>query len=179
MRYGSIGHSFFWPSAAGASHLLGRPFSAPPPNPPSPAAGCIILVDRHARHCRCSLVALDDKTEAEITIPGIRTSLFMVFADKSRNCWRLSPDLTSTCMDGMEREAASDVASDPDARGKRMVRAAFVAADSNCTTRSMIIEMSKSTFVTRTSGMTSAGRSCMTCASSSLNRPMCRRSTSS
>lgn len=91
----------------------------------------MILVERQARHCRCSFVAREDKTEAEMTIPGMRTSLFMVFAERSRNCCKFKPDLMRICIEGIDKEAASRVASDPDARGKRIVRAAFVAADSN------------------------------------------------
>lgn len=38
-----------------------------------------------------SLVARDDRTDAEMMMPGMRTSLFMVLAVKSRNCSMLSP----------------------------------------------------------------------------------------
>lgn len=67
-------------------------------------------------------------------MPGMRTSLFMVLAERSRNCCRFSPDLIMICMDGIEK--AGDVEEDGSSvsllRGKRMVRAAFVAAFSNC-----------------------------------------------
>ena len=91
----------------------------------------MILVERQARHCRCSFVAREDRTEAEMTIPGMRTSLFIVFAERSRNCCRFKPDFTRICIEGIDNAAASRVASEPEARGKRIVRAALVAADSN------------------------------------------------
>lgn len=80
-------------------------------------------------------MAREDRTEAEMTIPGMRTSLFIVFAERSRNCCRFKPDLTRICMEGIDNAAASRVASEPEARGKRIVRAALVAADSNCRKR--------------------------------------------
>lgn len=66
-------------------------------------------------------------------MPGIRTSLLMVFAERSRNCWRFSPDLIMICMFWMAWAAGSLLGPCPlVARGKRIVRAALVAAVSNC-----------------------------------------------
>lgn len=107
MRYGSIGHSFFEPLGPGASQKRGKPLSEPPPTPPIPLAGKIIFGERHARHCRCSLVARDERTEAEMTIPGIRTSLFMVLAVRSRNCSMLRPDRSVTWILGIASSAAA------------------------------------------------------------------------
>ena len=87
---------------------------------------------RHARHCRWSFVARADRTEAEMTMPGIRTSLFMVLAERSRNCWRFSPDFIMVCMFWIACAAESLLGPCPlVARGKRIVRAALVAAVSN------------------------------------------------
>lgn len=68
-----------------------------------------------------------------MTIPGTRTSLFIVLAERSRNCCRLRPDLIRICTEGSDAAdtAASEVLSAPLASGKRIVRAAFVAAVSN------------------------------------------------
>lgn len=92
----------------------------------------MILVDLHARHWRCSFVDREERTEADITMPGIRTNLFIVLAVRSRNWSILRPDLRVTCTLGMDWEAASVRSSEPLASGKRMVRAALVAAFSNC-----------------------------------------------
>lgn len=64
-------------------------------------------------------------------MPGTRTSLFIVSAARSRNCWRLRPDRMVICTLGMDFAAASVRSSLPFARGKRIVRAARVTAFSN------------------------------------------------
>lgn len=64
-------------------------------------------------------------------MPGMRTNLFMVFAVRSRNCSMLSPDRIVIWTFGMESVAVSVGGSEPPERGKRSVRAAFVAAFSN------------------------------------------------
>lgn len=92
----------------------------------------MIFVDLHARHWRWSLVERDDSTEAEITIPGTRTNLFIQFAVRSRNWRMLSPDLSVNCIFVIDCKVASTPPAVVPARGKRMVRAAFVAAFSNC-----------------------------------------------
>lgn len=69
----------------------------------------------------------EERTDAEMTIPGMRTSLFMVFAVRSRNCCRLRPDLMRTWTLGIDSFASSELL----VSGKRMVLAAFAAAASN------------------------------------------------
>lgn len=94
MRYGSSGQSTSLDLlfSADASQVRGSPRSEPPPTPPMPPETSMILGFPQERHWRCSLVAREDKVEAEMTIPGMRTSLFMVFAVRSRNCSMLRPE---------------------------------------------------------------------------------------
>jgi len=64
-----------------------------------------------------------------MTIPGMRTSLFMVFAVRSRNCSILRPEVIRICILGMEMVDVSEFSSLE--RGYRIARAALVADDSN------------------------------------------------
>ena len=91
----------------------------------------MILVDLHARHWRWSFVDLEERTEADITMPGIRTSLFMVFAVRSRNRCMLKPERMVIWILGTVWRAASARWSDVLASGKRIDLAALVAAFSN------------------------------------------------
>ena len=75
-------------------------------------------------------MARDERTEADITIPGMRTSLFIVFAVRSRNCNMLRPEVMRICILGMEVVDVSGFSSLE--RGYKMARAALVADDSNC-----------------------------------------------
>src|ERR1700761_3041992 len=63
-----------------ALQVLGRPRSAPPPIPPKPIGGYSIRVLLHPLHWRCSLEAREDRTDAWIMIPGMRTSFESVLA---------------------------------------------------------------------------------------------------
>jgi hypothetical protein len=65
-----------------------------------------------------------------MTIPGIRTSLFMVLAVNSLNCWRFKPDLMVICTLGRDC-IASTRSSLALAMGYKTARAAAVAAFSN------------------------------------------------
>lgn len=74
---------------------------------------------------------LEERTEAEMTMPGIRTSLFIVSAVRSRNRRMLNPDWMAIWILGIDWSAASARSSDALARGKRIDLAALVAAFSN------------------------------------------------
>lgn len=74
-------------------------------------------------------MARDERTEAEMTIPGIRTSLFIMFAVRSRNCNMLRPEVIRIWILGMEVAGASGFSSLE--RGYKIARAALVADDSN------------------------------------------------
>lgn len=74
-------------------------------------------------------MARDERTEADMTIPGMRTSLFKMFAVRSRNCSMLRPEVIRVWIFGMETVDASEFSSLE--RGYKIARAAFVADDSN------------------------------------------------
>lgn len=77
---------------------------------------------------------LEERTEADMTMPGMRTSLFIVSAVRSRNRCMLNPDWMVIWILGMEWRAASARSSDVLASGKRIDLAALVAAFSNFAT---------------------------------------------
>lgn len=79
---------------------------------------------------------LEERTEAEMTMPGIRTSLFILSAVRSRNRCMLNPDRVVIWILGMAWRAASARSSDVLARGKRIDLAALVVAFSNFTSLS-------------------------------------------
>ena len=64
-----------------------------------------------------------------MTIPGIRTSLFIVFAVRSRNCNMLRPEVIRIWILGIEVVDVSGFSSLD--RGYKIARAAFVADSSN------------------------------------------------
>lgn len=71
MTYGSSGQSFVSPGNAVAPHCLGK---VNPEKPPCTVNDATCL---HDLHVILNVDALDVRTEAEITIPGSRTSLEM------------------------------------------------------------------------------------------------------
>lgn len=64
-----------------------------------------------------------------MTIPGMRTSLFIMFAVRSRNCSMLRPEVMRIWIFGVEIFDASGFSSLE--RGCKIARAALVADDSN------------------------------------------------
>jgi len=76
-------------------------------------------------------VDLEERTEADMTMPGIRTNLFIVSAVRSRKRCMLNPDWMITWILGIDWRAASARSSDVFAKGKRIDLAALVAAFSN------------------------------------------------
>lgn len=64
-----------------------------------------------------------------MTIPGIRTSLFIVFAVRSRNCNMLRPEVIRIWILGIEVVDVSGFSSLD--RGYKIARAALVADSSN------------------------------------------------
>jgi len=74
-------------------------------------------------------MARDERTEADITIPGMRTSLFIVPAVRSRNCSMLRPEVMRICILGTEVVDVSGFSSLE--RGYRIARAALAADNSN------------------------------------------------
>lgn len=76
-------------------------------------------------------MARDDNTDAEMTMPGTRTSLFMRLAVRSRNGSKFSPERNVIWTFGIVSAALSVRSSDVPAKGKSIVRAALAAAFSN------------------------------------------------
>lgn len=64
-----------------------------------------------------------------MTIPGMRTSLFIMLAVRSRNCNMLRPEVIRIWIVGIEMFDASEFSSLE--RGYKIARAALVADDSN------------------------------------------------
>lgn len=74
-------------------------------------------------------MAREERTEADMTIPGMRTSLFIVLAVRSRNCNMLRPEVMRTWIFGIEMVEVSGFSSLE--RGYNIPRAALVADVSN------------------------------------------------
>jgi len=99
-KYGSKGHfSAFSPGKDGRSQTRGSDIPEKPPK-----TG-MFFVCRQCRHMMCNVVAFDERVDAPITIPGIRTSLDIKLALRSRIGVRFALECRRTWHSGKELEA--------------------------------------------------------------------------